>query len=134
MGGSPQPLFVSLDFRGNKEGRCNSSGPLWGKDLEAHQAKRRWQGRKRRVTAGIKGHIKISKSRSRRILMKRRARLEGSRRPANRIERKVRTLKKLIPNSESMGLDGLFSETADYILALQIRVKVMQIMVNVLSK
>jgi len=66
--------------------------------------------------------------------MKRRARAEGSTvRSGYGIERRVRTLKKLIPNSESMGLDGLFRETADYILSLQMRVKVMQIMVKVLT-
>ncbi|KAG6787023.1 hypothetical protein NC652_007064 [Populus alba x Populus x berolinensis] len=69
-----------------------------------------------------------------RILMKRRARAEGSStRAGYGIERRVRTLKKLIPDSESMGLDGLFRETADYILSLQMRVRVMQIMVKVLT-
>lgn len=59
------------------------------------------------------------------------------------IARRVRILKKLVPSrrereSESepepeSGLDNLFRETADYILALQLRVKVMQVMVDVLS-
>ncbi|GFQ01544.1 transcription factor upbeat1 [Phtheirospermum japonicum] len=59
--------------------------------------------------------------------MKRRAR-------RNSIERKVRILKRLVPNCDSsIGVERLFSETADYILALEMRVKVMQIMVGVLS-
>lgn len=67
-------------------------------------------------------------------VMKRRARLmEGSRRRANKIERKVKTLKRLIPNGEFMEMDGLFRETAHYILSLQMRVRVMQIMVKVLT-
>lgn len=50
------------------------------------------------------------------------------------MERKLRILKKLVPNGEtSMGLDGLFRDTADYIVALQTRLKLMQIMVDVLS-
>lgn len=50
------------------------------------------------------------------------------------VVRKVKTLKKLVPNSrDSKGLDGLFRETADYILALQMRIKFMQVMVNGLS-
>nr|XP_009774609.1 PREDICTED: transcription factor UPBEAT1 [Nicotiana sylvestris] len=67
--------------------------------------------------------------------MKRKVRLEGSRRSENHeIGRKIRVLKKLIPNCEaSMGVEGIFRETADYILDLQMRVKVMQIMVNMLS-
>ncbi|KAF8394694.1 hypothetical protein HHK36_020911 [Tetracentron sinense] len=62
--------------------------------------------------------------------MKRRALLEGSRRSINGIERRVRILMKLVRNGMSTGLDGLFRETADYILALEMRVKVMQIMVK----
>lgn len=83
--------------------------------------------------AGIKRrHIKMSK-RSRRSRMI--GGLEGSRRPRNEVGRRVKVLKKLIPSSKSksMGLDGLFRDTADYILALEMRVKVMQIMVKALS-
>ncbi|PIN15567.1 hypothetical protein CDL12_11810 [Handroanthus impetiginosus] len=71
----------------------------------------------------------------RRMLMKRRARSDRSNiRARNAIERKVRILKKLInPKGEFMGVERLFMETADYIVALQMRVKVMQIMVNVLA-
>ncbi|XP_028771040.1 transcription factor UPBEAT1-like isoform X2 [Neltuma alba] len=78
---------------------------------------------------------KSVKSRRRgRILMKRRARLmEGSRRGANKMERRMTKLKRLIPDGERMGLDGLFRKTADYILALQMRVRVMQIMVKVVT-
>lgn len=65
--------------------------------------------------------------------MKRTARVTGSRRPAKGIERRVKTLKNLVPNSDSAGLDDLFRETADYILSLQMRVRVMQIMVKVLT-
>ncbi|KAL3652946.1 hypothetical protein CASFOL_002627 [Castilleja foliolosa] len=62
--------------------------------------------------------------------MKRRARLDRR----NSIERKVKILKKLVPNCESsIGVERLFSETADYILALEMRVKVMQSVVNVIS-
>lgn len=76
----------------------------------------------------------IKKNRRTRRSRKRRALLEASRRPENGVERKVRTLKKLVPNTnESMGLDGLFGETADYILSLQMRVKVMQVLVDVLT-
>ena len=74
--------------------------------------------------------------RPRRILMKRRARLEGSRRNSGRrgVQRRVRTLKRLVPKSSACtGLDGLFRETADYILSLQMKVKVMQVMVKALT-
>lgn len=67
---------------------------------------------------------------TRRVLMKRRG---GCRRGSNGIRRRVRTLKTLVPNSHSLGLDGLFRETANYILSLQTRVRVMQVMVNVLT-
>ncbi|WVY95856.1 hypothetical protein V8G54_028007 [Vigna mungo] len=67
---------------------------------------------------------------TRRVLMKRRG---GCRRGSNGIRRRVRTLKTLVPNSDSLGLDGLFRETANYILSLQTRVRVMQVMVKVLT-
>ncbi|CAI9767868.1 unnamed protein product [Fraxinus pennsylvanica] len=118
MGVSQQPLLESLEFL--------------NKLLKQSQARRKWSSQ---VSSMKRGHIKNIKSR--RILMKRRAVLDRSRRPVgparNQIERKVKTLKKLIPNCDSMRLDRLFRETADYIIALQMRVKVMQIMVNVFS-
>ncbi|KAK9201992.1 hypothetical protein WN944_017201 [Citrus x changshan-huyou] len=131
MGIVSSPLLdLKSIIQGNDKEKCKLSESLRNKVLEA-QAKRgssSWQVmRKKRVTRK-NGHIK-----TRRILMKKRARLEGSRIPATVIEKKVKTLKKLIPNGEPLGLDGLFRETADYILALQMRVKVMQIMVNVLT-
>lgn len=96
--------------------------------------------KKRRVVVSMRssgGDAMIRSKRpikSKRVLMKRR-RLGASRRRGNYgIVRKVRTLKRLIPNSQTVGsLDGLFRETADYILSLQMRVRVMQIMVKVLS-
>ncbi|TYH88613.1 hypothetical protein ES332_D01G199500v1 [Gossypium tomentosum] len=69
--------------------------------------------------------------RSRSMLMKRIP--EGCTRTLNPFQKKVKTLKKLIPNKESMGLGGLFRDTAEYIMCLQMRVKVMQIMVKVLT-
>lgn len=71
-----------------------------------------------------------------RILKKRRASLGRSRRPIKGIEERVQTLKRLIPNGESKGkgLDGLFNVAADYILRLQMKVKAMQVMVQLLSQ
>ncbi|KAJ4727837.1 putative Transcription factor [Melia azedarach] len=137
MGVVSSPLLDSLDLKsiiqGNEEKSDDQlSESLWNKVVQA-QAKRRWRlVRKRRLPRKNGGHM-IRSRKTKRILMKKRAGLERFRRPANVIERKVRTLKKLIPNSESSGLDGLFRETADYILALQMRVKVMQIMVKTLT-
>lgn len=106
MGGSPQPILVSPGVN---------------------------------YAAGIqRRHIKVSK-RSRRKAMKRRISrmvggLEGCRRPRNEVGRRVKVLKKLVPSSgNTLGLDELFRDTADYILALEMRVEVMQIMVKVLS-
>ncbi|EOY00717.1 hypothetical protein QUC31_014152 [Theobroma cacao] len=128
MGISPLPL-LSAHLNGNGE-MSESNVSLWSKLLEA-QANRRLKVKKQRVATKKVRHLRCRRPRS--ILMKRRARLEGSRRPMNRVEKKLKTLKKLIPNNESMGLDGLFRDTADYILSLQMRVEVMQIMVKVLT-
>ena len=75
-----------------------------------------------------------------RITMKRRARLERNRRRSLssrngsiEVVKKVKVLKKLVPNCESTKMENLFQETADYIMALQMQVKVMQVMVNVLQ-
>ncbi|EEF47237.1 transcription factor, putative [Ricinus communis] len=98
------------------------------------QARRRWQVvRKQSDSKKTGGHVTRNR-RCRRVLMKSRAGVRGYRsNTATGIHKRVKTLKKLIPNSESMGLEGLFRETADYILSLQMRVNLMQIMVKVLS-
>lgn len=123
MGISSQPSLVSFSLKdliqGTEENKTSSSyGCLWSKVLTA-QAKK------------VKG-TKRSVRRPRRILMMNRR--SGSRRGSyNGIRRRVRTLKSLVPNSDSLGLDGLFRQTADYILSLQTRVRVMQVMVKVLT-
>ncbi|KAK3194312.1 hypothetical protein Dsin_025622 [Dipteronia sinensis] len=140
MGINSLPLLHSLDLKGiilqGNENDSNKSSSLWNKFVEA-QAKRRRQAVRKQKAVLRKNREQIRCRRPRRILMKRRSSagvLEGSRRPSNIIDRKVRTLKKLVPNSESStGLDGLFRETADYILALQMKVNVMQVMVKVLT-
>ncbi|XP_022727308.1 transcription factor UPBEAT1-like [Durio zibethinus] len=131
MGISRLPLlsFDSNGVQGNQE-MSKSNCSLWNKLLEA-QAKRRLKVQKQRITKKKAKLVKCKRPRS--ILMKRRARTGGSRRAVNPIARKLKTLKKLVPNNESIGLDGLFSETAEYILSLQMRVKVMQIVVKVLT-
>lgn len=58
-------------------------------------------------------------------------------RSADKIDRRVRTLRKLIPtcnqSTETMAMDSLFRDTADYILSLQTKVRAMQLMVNALT-
>ncbi|KAL4302093.1 hypothetical protein GQ457_10G026260 [Hibiscus cannabinus] len=73
--------------------------------------------------------------RRRSVLMKKKKKVgpEVSRRGSVPFRRKVETLKKLVPNKEAVGLDGLLREAAEYIMWLQMRVKVMQIMVEVLT-
>ncbi|GLU07242.1 hypothetical protein SLE2022_242060 [Rubroshorea leprosula] len=113
MGIATHPLLLSLTLKSRVLG-----------DEQVLKARRKLKVMKRKV---------VKCRRSRRVLKKRRACVEGTRRPASTIERKIRTLKKLIPNSEGMELDGLFRETAEYIHSLEMRVKVMQIMVGVLT-
>ncbi|XAR61432.1 hypothetical protein NMG60_11035130 [Bertholletia excelsa] len=117
MGASSPPYLVDLGLLGS----CNRNGALPELGAEARRAKK-------------KGVMKSRNPRPRRVLMKRRARLEASRRPKNVVEKRVRVLRKLIPHSESAGLDGLFRDAADYILTLQMRVRVMQIMAKALSE
>lgn len=66
-------------------------------------------------------------------LTRRRDLLQGTRRPVSLVGKRVRVLRRLVPNGESMELDGLFMEVADYIACLQAQIKVMQIMVELLS-
>ncbi|KAM3358194.1 hypothetical protein P3S68_021125 [Capsicum galapagoense] len=115
---SQRPLISSLEFLN----KCYLSDPLWTKVLEKGQRirKRSWLCRKQ------KGAHNMRNERSRSILMKRRVCLERCRRSSNEVEKKVKILEKLIPNCESsssMGLERLFREAADYIWALEMRVK-----------
>lgn len=129
------PLFVSLDLKGmvqESEEKSYTDGALWNSVLQGT--------RQKAMTTKRSGVVLKNKKRSdgRRILKKRRRSLQfGARRDESHgIQRRVRTLKRLIPNSESnsvKGLDGLFRETADYILSLQSRVRLMQMMVNALG-
>ncbi|KAA8531203.1 hypothetical protein F0562_005883 [Nyssa sinensis] len=135
MGASPESLHaivlkgLMLDNKGTDQ--SSNKGSLWSKVLET-QAMRMSQERQQSINPNIRGHG--WSSRLRRILRKRRALLEGSRRPINGIEKRVRTLKKLVPNGNSKGMDELFRETAHYIVCLESRIKVMQMMVKLLSK
>ncbi|KAE9460365.1 hypothetical protein C3L33_07688, partial [Rhododendron williamsianum] len=117
---APQSLLAGYQENGRRWNYSN--GPLLASEINKVST-RRWK--------------EISKRRPRMILMKRRHRLQaaGSTRPAaNVFEKRVRVLRKLVPTQESEGgLDGLFRDTTDYILALEMRVKVMQIMVKALS-
>ncbi|KAK1398745.1 Transcription factor UPBEAT [Heracleum sosnowskyi] len=121
MGGCPKPSLATLhSFLGTKR--------ITGKQ---------------RVAEGIKGRY-IKSSRRYSSFTRRSSLMKRSRRRAGGLEivrgsnlevvRKVKTLKKLVPNSsDTEGLDGLFRETADYILTLQMRIQFMQVMVNGLS-
>ncbi|KAE8707274.1 Transcription factor UPBEAT1 [Hibiscus syriacus] len=102
-----------LSFHSN-----DANGSLWSKPMDANGERR-----------------SKSRPRTRSVLTKKRAVREGSRRVVvNPIQKKVKTLRRLIPGKDSMGLEGLFRETAEYILCLQMRVKVMQILVQVLTE
>ncbi|CAL9060831.1 unnamed protein product [Musa banksii] len=57
-----------------------------------------------------------------------------SRKAMSCIERKLEVLQELVPNGPSVQeLDGLFREAANYIVCLQVQVKVMQILLDELS-
>nr|GEX88094.1 RNA-directed DNA polymerase, eukaryota, reverse transcriptase zinc-binding domain protein [Tanacetum cinerariifolium] len=124
---------------------------LWKKVMEA-QAKKTWLGSWKQkmnnmqqrekhhsnstITTTRRVHIP-TRNNTLKMMKRRRARRVGQdgrrsrRATATIIERKVRTLKKLIPNGDSsVGLDGLFRETAEYISSLQLRVRLMQAVVD----
>ncbi|KAM7274727.1 hypothetical protein ACFE04_016593 [Oxalis oulophora] len=125
MGELSNPLLVSPNL--NKTiGRTRENGSLWSTT----------QSQSKRKLLQKKCDSKVSRRSNNKVLIKRRRVLESSRSPANAIQKKVRTLKKLVPSGtsdESMGLDGLFNDTVDYIVSLQMRVRVMQTMVKKLS-
>ncbi|KAI5674883.1 hypothetical protein M9H77_05833 [Catharanthus roseus] len=143
----------SLDFLGKNGGSCGfgDDALIWRKIQQQQQLEQQENMRRSSSSsccntspaAGTRRTASASSSRVHVITRRRsrRARRRGSRSSTNQlIKRKVKILKKLInPNrsrSSELGgcdLDNLFKETADYILALQLRVKFMHIMVNALS-
>lgn len=64
--------------------------------------------------------------------MKRRVVKEGYKRPIKGIDSRIRTLKELV-DGKSLGLDELFRETADFIMCLQTKVRILQTMIKLLS-
>ncbi|KAG1365315.1 Transcription factor UPBEAT1 [Cocos nucifera] len=97
--------------------------------MQHHAVRRRKQmARTKRIGGGT-----AAWTRRQMVSRKKWALVEGSRKPRSHIERRMKKLRRLLPNGESMELEGLFRETADYIMCLQMQVKVMQIMVSVLS-
>lgn len=126
MGMSQSPLAQT--FEGNCNLINNDTLMALNKVLK-DQAKR-----KRRVVMKKRIVRSSFKKSQRRVLMKRfQARFRSKRKENIGIEKRVRTLKTLVPHRESIGLDGLFRETADYIMSLQMRVQFMQNMVEVLT-
>lgn len=118
---SPHSFIGPLGFEGLDSD--NSNGSSRGKPVAS---KRRLQAKKRLRIIRRRGANTIEK----------RNRVRASRsvvRCSWKIERRVRMLKTLIPNGESMGLEGLFQETAEYILSLEMRVKMMQMVVEMFS-
>ncbi|OIW01510.1 hypothetical protein TanjilG_19436 [Lupinus angustifolius] len=124
MGVSSHPLLVSPSLKNIPKAteENKSSSYEWNKVLVTQDTKQK--GTKKSVKGRKQGKI----LRKKRTLL-----VEGSRRQAKEIQRRVRTLKRLIPNNQYMGLDGLYRETFDYILSLQIKVKAMQLMVQTLT-
>ncbi|KVH94526.1 transcription factor UPBEAT1 [Cynara cardunculus var. scolymus] len=154
-----QTLGDLLEIKG-KYMNSSSRNLLWKKVMEAQAKRSTWLGSLNqklitniqaiKASGGGRGqqhHSNLAIMKTRRnptrnnaLKMIKRRRLrrvgqEGSRRATTMaIERKVRTLKKLIPKGEStIGLDGLFRETAEYISNLQMRVRIMQAVVDALS-
>ena len=49
------------------------------------------------------------------------------------VERKIVALQRIVPGGESFGVDKLFEETADYIMALQCQIKAMRVLAGFLE-
>ncbi|KAI5336240.1 hypothetical protein L3X38_015507 [Prunus dulcis] len=121
--GSQHPLLVSLDLKGMVLKNEGKSYTKWNKV---------------NMITRESGVVKNKRTPKRRRILKKRGTLKGlqqsARMRSNGIQRRVKTLKRLIPKTDSStGLDGLFRETADYILSLQSRVRLLQIMVQALA-
>jgi hypothetical protein len=50
------------------------------------------------------------------------------------VDRKIVALQMIIPGGESFGVDKLFEETADYIMALQCQIKAMRVLAGFLEE
>jgi hypothetical protein len=50
------------------------------------------------------------------------------------VERKIVALQRIVPGGESFGVDKLFEETADYIMALQCQIKAMRVLAGFLEE
>ncbi|KAG1326170.1 putative transcription factor bHLH147 [Cocos nucifera] len=135
MVASLQSLLLAINSSGTTTRSVGANrlqtGSLVMKAMQRHAPRRRKQ--MARTERNIGGGGTAAWTRRQMMWKKKRVLLQGSRKPVSGIERRIRTLRRLLPNGESMGLEGLLHEAEDYIMCLQMQVKVMQIMVCVLS-
>ncbi|KAL5849265.1 hypothetical protein ACOSQ3_007327 [Xanthoceras sorbifolium] len=143
---SQQSLYPTLDLKGTvlqNKGiltlkPLNINGSLWSKVLKADKAnmirrqrRRIWKQMRRRSIISMKRSSRdVTESTSKRSIY-------------ISVESRIKTLQKLVSNGNiSIGgggggggleLDRLFGETADYIKCLQMKVKIMQMIVKLLS-
>lgn len=77
----------------------------------------------------------ISRRRAKQKTQRRKLVLKGSRKPVVEIVKKLQKLRRLVPggDSDSTEIDDLFCAAADYILTLQMKVRVMEYMVSMFT-
>lgn len=77
----------------------------------------------------------ISRRRAKQKTQRRKLVLKGSRKPVVEIVKKLQKLRRLVPggDSDSTEIDDLFCAAADYILTLQMKVRVMEYMVTMFT-
>ena len=49
------------------------------------------------------------------------------------VKRKITALQRIVPGGECLGVDKLFEETAEYILALQCQIKAMRVLTGLIE-
>lgn len=113
-----------------KEIKANQKPQMGHHEIEnARKAHRKLINRRKRTTRDIKAahhhHQQQQQQKKKKVQED-----QDDQNKEELLETKIVALQRIVPGGETLGVEKLFEETADYILALQCQIKAMKVLTN----